>query len=100
MSLKKLYYIPTGEKVSFLQDFGNRVRVLWESGEVSTEPREKLAEQATLITHQTEHEQALAEPEAEIGKREDQQTTPDLEALPLFGIEMNAAEQCNLFQGA
>jgi hypothetical protein len=32
--------------------------------------------------------------------REREQMAPDLENLPIFGIEMNASEQINLFAGA
>ncbi len=93
--MKTLYYLPTGEKVKLLKDFGNRARVLFPDGEVTTEPRGKLAEEMSLEIHGAPNGDAIR---AELIARDKPQGPPELADLPLFGIEINASEPVSMFE--
>jgi hypothetical protein len=96
--MKQAYIIQTGERVSLLKDLGERTRILHDSGEVETVDKRDLAQEVELCNVQAPTAQDLYD--IEQNRRAREMETPDLEALPIFGIEMNAAEQINLFQGA
>jgi hypothetical protein len=95
--MKQAYIIQTGELVSLLKDLGERTRILHDSGEAETVDKRELAQQAELCNVQAPTAQDLYDIEQD--RREREMETPDLETLPIFGMEMNASEQLSLFQG-
>ena len=99
--MKSAYLITTGATVYVLKDMGDRVQILHNNGEddglVETVSKSMIVEQVELCNVQAPSVQDLYDIAQD--KREAEQVAPDLEALPIFGIEMRASEQLSLFAG-
>ena len=100
--MKKVFILTTGATVYVLKDMGELVQILHNNGEddglVETVSKSMIVEQAELCNVQAPTVQDLYDIAQDI--RESEQVAPDLEALPIFGIEINASEQLSLFAGA